>query len=153
MKANALFLLGGLLAGIRAACTKDACYKHVAVSRAGGPNLSRRLADCSSILKSVIDDGVTRTTTITSTAPPTTTTSSETLSITTTTTTTTSYLRGVPTARRRSVAEEELVAVLEVRDKIVIKGNKPAYATSCAENQDYGMHYTTQIIICTSLNG
>lgn len=127
------------------ACKKDACYNNVSNNGANRPNLASRRKDCSSILRTVVDDNVTATVTATTTVPKTTT---ETSTSTTVVATRTLYSQP-PIAGRQSV--QDLIdaanreSLLEERDKIVIKGKKPAYATACANNQDYGKsHHLTQ---------
>lgn len=126
-----------ILISVEAACKKDACYNDVAVARAGSPHLARRLADCSSILRTVVEDDLTRTTTSYTTAF-----TATTLDSTVTTETTTSKIDYFSAAnRRRQSPELSELSPLEARDKIIIKGAKPAYAANCKSSQDYGKSF------------
>lgn len=113
------------------ACLRDSCYNAV-IGRGNGPNLASRRADCISILRTVVDDNavtVTRTTFSIGASATITTTM---IVSTDTQTSTTSQLPG-----KRSNDVEGFME-LEVRDQIIIKGQKPSYARACKENSDYG---------------
>lgn len=134
-----------VLALAEAACQKDACYNHVVSQSARGPNQSRRLADCRSILKTVVDDATTTVLSYT-TGPVVTslTTSTSTFALSTTTTTTLVEPSNDPQKRQINLRGDNIldnVLELEARDTIVIKGDKPDYATSCKSNQDFGKHH------------
>lgn len=121
------------------ACKKDACYNAIAVQGRSNPNLARRKADCSSILRTVVNTDITKTVTAYSTAPTVTTTTTvrTTVEVTSTTTTTTSTSFEPSDFKKRAV--ETAIAELDARDKIVIQGQKPAYASACASNSDYAV--------------
>lgn len=66
-----------------------------------------------------------------------------TVSTTATITSTSTTLKQYDDSRKRFAQAEDSAStpddmLLEVRDKIIIKGNKPAYAFACRTNQDYG---------------
>lgn len=131
-----LFTIGG---SADSSCKKDACYNVVQGTK--GPNLASRRADCSSILRTVVDDSSTRTvfsyvSSITSTT---------TVSISTSVATVTSTSRLPDRQFRRRVSEIDSIShkgasmLLLPRDKIIIKGNKPAYAGACKSNEAYAI--------------
>lgn len=123
-------------------CKKDACYNAVAVQNANSPNLASRKSACSSILKTVVDSDVTATSVVFSTAPPVTSTITLTSTSIKVVTTRTTFVPG-----KRSVVEVGVKpAALEVRDKVVIKGSKPAFATACKTNTDFGNYSELSLI-------
>lgn len=138
MKTSVIVLnaLGVISSVNAAACKKDTCYNNVANNAPSRPNLNSRKADCASILRTVQDTDYTVTVVSTITGVPATSTKAVT-GTTTVVSTTTEYVPGNQ-GRRLAREDGEDVSLLEERDKIVIKGQKPAYATSCKSNQDYG---------------
>lgn len=121
------------LANAANACKKDTCYSAVAVQGRSNPNLAQRRADCTSILRTVVDTDITTTVTTYTTAPTVSTTKTI-VNTTIKTSTITSFSnnkRAIPTSD----------AELDGRDKIVISGEKPAYATACGSNSDYVCTY------------
>lgn len=121
------------------ACTKDSCYNAVAVQQNGGPNLNSRKADCSAILRTVIDDDrtviLTRSTTV----------YSETLTISTQSDTKSIGKRQynvVGASAPRITPPPDLFessAELMPRDKIVVSGSRPSYASACKNVQSYAV--------------
>lgn len=119
------------------ACKRDACYQVIAAGGAGTPNLASRKADCSSLLRKVVDTDATTTTTSTMTgATPTT--IIKTVNLTSVEVSTSTQADQL---QKKSDGDNSLeldgFALLEARDQIVIQGNKPAYATACKQNQDF----------------
>lgn len=141
---STLLSLCGISSGANS-CKKDACYNNVAVKANDSPNLARRKADCSSILQSVVVDATTTVirlftapSSVIVTVSVTDSTEIQTTTQTQVVTTTTTELA------KRMIREPETQNlhadnIIEVRDKIVIKGTKPAYARSCNSNQDYAV--------------
>lgn len=114
------------------ACKKDTCYNIIATQGRNNPTLASRRADCSSILRSLLDDR-----TVTTTQFQTTSTTTTTVITSTSTAITTNIAYG---KRDNALEKEEQLAELAIRDKIVIKGQRPAYATTaCTSNTDYAI--------------
>lgn len=117
-------------------CKKDACYSAVAIQGNSNPKLATRKADCSSVLKTIIEDDVTTTITKTRTAPPVTVTISNTDATITETVTSTGNVAGkrqpMPTMR-----EDKTPSILEARDILIVRGTVPKYAKACKNLPDY----------------
>lgn len=166
-----LLKLGEAAAG----CTRDSCFNAVATSNNKNPAQASRRADCSSFLKTVIDDDKTVTVTSyttttrltqtisaidttvteytlstvsevsfstvveTSTPDPVTVTDDP-ITITTITEVKRDVVRTIEIDSPRITALpslEDRDSVLEARDKIIVSGNKPSYATACKNAQAY----------------
>lgn len=137
----------GVLSLAASGCQKDKCYSAVAIQANSNPNVATRSADCRSILRNVIDDDTTSTITSYSTMTPASITVTETVTSTLTSSTTTTAGGSI---RRRltdylvlgesspEVARREY-SPLDVRDRYIIKGAKPSYASACKDLQAYAV--------------
>lgn len=97
-------------------CKKDACYNAVANNAADRPNLASRQADCSAVLKKVIDDDATSTsTTLTTSTIVSTFITDRTITATDTITTTLQNKRELPQETLLALLKNRL---LEERDKV-----------------------------------
>lgn len=117
--------------GATTPCKRDACFNAVAANSANKPNLASRKADCSSIIKSIIDDDFTSIVNIPRTIV--TTTVVVTISDSTTTISTSTTVQSVANNGRKRAAEVTAVAeldgaLLEERDKVRV----------CASHMLYG---------------
>lgn len=123
-----------LVANAALTCRRDGCYSVVAFESKTNPTAAVRRADCSSVLKTYIED-------------------TKTVTRTTSKTVSTRYViataNPVPVLARQLSIEPELSprfpttpnsdtpSTLAPRDQVVIGGKKPSYATQCKDLQDY----------------
>lgn len=127
---TAIFSFFGIATAANA-CVRDKCFN--AIASVATPAQASRRADCSAVLRTVVDDDTTITVTRTTAGPG-----------------PTSYVLP-PQGGRRDLQGPDVAApqitpfpeadeggILVARDKIVVSGIKPAYATACSNLVAYG---------------